>query len=142
MALKARLSVAASACVLGLLASAPALAGSCENLVLGTGLSGTTVTGAVTVTGPSFTALNGVTYTNLPSFCKVSAVLTPTSDSFINVELWMPLSTWNGRFQGIGNGGYAGSIQQGLGAMVTGLQAGFAVATTDMGTAPSSSTDG
>lgn len=50
----------------------------------------------------------------------------------------MPAANWNGRFQGIGNGGYAGTIAQGSLAMVAGLQAGFAVATTDMGTAPSS----
>ena len=81
-----------------------------------------TVTGAVTVPGPNFTAANGVTYTNLPSFCKVSVVMMPTTDSFINVELWLPVSSWNGKFQGIGNGGYAGTIQQGLGTMVTGLQ--------------------
>jgi hypothetical protein len=109
--------------------------------VLNVGLSGGTVTGSATIPGPNFTAANGVTYTNLPSFCKVSVVMTPTTDSFINVELWLPVSTWNGRFQGIGNGGYAGTIEQGVGAMITGLQAGFAVATTDMGTAPSYTTD-
>ena len=49
----------------------------------------------------------------------------------------MPTSTWNGKFQGIGNGGYAGTIAQGVPAMISGLQSGFAVATTDMGTAPS-----
>jgi feruloyl esterase len=119
----------------------PAAAGACENLVVNLALSGTTVTAAATVPGPSFTAPDGVTYTNVPSFCKVSAVLAPTSDSFINVELWMPTSTWNGKFEGIGNGGYAGTIALGVPAMVSGLQSGFAVATTDMGTAPSSNND-
>jgi len=122
-------------------ACASASAATCETLVLNSS-PGLTVTGAVTIPGPSFTAASGVTYTNLPSFCKVSVVLTPTSDSFINVELWMPTSTWNGKFQGIGNGGYGGSIAQGSLAMVAGLQAGFAVATTDMGTVPSSNGDG
>src|SRR3569832_168029 len=117
--------------------ASPSFAGSCENLVVGLPMSGVTVTAATTVPGPSFTAPDGVTYTNVPSFCKVSAVLTPTSDSFINVELWMPTSTWNGRFAGYGNGGYAGTIALGVPAMIAGLQSGLAVATTDMGTAPS-----
>ena len=82
----------------------PAAAGTCETLAVNLGLTGTTVTGAVTVPGPSFTAPDGVTYTDVPSFCKVSAVLVPTSDSFINVELWMPTASWNGRFEGIGMG--------------------------------------
>jgi hypothetical protein len=137
-----RRPVVTTAAALALLAAGAAQAGTCENLtVLNVGLSGGTVTGSVTVPGPHYTAANGVTYTNVPSFCKVSLVMTPTTDSFINVELWLPVSTWNGKFQGIGNGGYAGTIQQGLGTMITGLQQGFAVATTDMGTAPSYTTN-
>ncbi len=137
-------SLPASAAVLvSLFAGAPALAGPCENLVLNLGGPlGTTVVGAVSVPGPAFTAVDGATYTGVPAFCKVSAVLTPTADSFINVELWMPTSTWNGKFQGIGNGGYAGTIAAGVPAMISGLQAGFAVATTDMGTAPSGNNNG
>jgi hypothetical protein len=137
-----RRPVVTTAAALALLAAGAAQAGTCENLtVLDVGLSGGTVTGSVTVPGPNYTAANGVTYTNVPSFCKVSLVMTPTTDSFINVELWLPVTTWNGKFQGIGNGGYAGTIQQGLGTMITGLQQGFAVATTDMGTAPSYTTN-
>ena len=128
----------AFACITG-----PALAGTCENLVVQLGaLPGTTVTQAVAIPGPLFTAPDTVTYTGVPAFCKVSLVLTPTPDSFINVELWMPSASWNGKFQGIGNGGYAGTIAQGSVAMVTALKAGFAVANTDMGTAPSSNGNG
>jgi feruloyl esterase len=132
----------AAALVSSLAIALPAAAGTCENLVLNLGLTGATVTAAATVPGPGFTAADGVTYTNVPSFCKVSAVLTPTSDSFINVELWLPTSTWNSRFVGFGNGGYAGTIALGVPAMIAGLQSGFAVATTDMGTAPSGNNDG
>lgn len=126
----------------GLAFSFPAFAGTCESLVVNLALTGTTVTGATTVPGPAFTAPDGITYTNVPSFCKVSAVLMPTSDSFINVELWMPVSGWTGRFEGIGNGGYAGTVALGVPAMIAGLQQGLAVATTDMGTAPSGNNDG
>jgi hypothetical protein len=140
MALRLSNHLARAACVLlGVGSTGTTMAGPCESLVLNNlSQAGTTITSAVTVPGPAFTTPDGALHVNVPSFCKVSAVLTPTVDSFINVELWMPSSTWNGRFQGIGNGGYGGTIAQGSTAMITGLQAGFSVATTDMGTAPSS----
>lgn len=117
----------------------PAVAGPCENLVVNPGgVLGGKVTGALSVSGPLFVAPDGVTYTGVPAFCKVSAVLTPSSDSFVNVELWMPANSWNGKYQAVGNGGYAGSLAQGVPAMIAALQSGFAVANTDMGTAPSS----
>src|SRR5689334_11138342 len=51
-----------------------------------------------------------------PAHCRVVAVLKPSADSLINMELWLPPSEkWNGKFEAIGNGGWAGSIQ-GLGA--------------------------
>jgi len=84
--------------VLGFLAAGSVHAGACESLVLNAGLTASTVSSAVSVPGPAFTAASGVTYTNLPAFCKVSGVLIPSSDSFINVELWMPATNWNGRF--------------------------------------------
>jgi len=47
----------------------------------------------------------------IPEHCKVTMVLKPTSDSNINVELWLPTKNWNGKFLAVGNGGFAGSIQ-------------------------------
>jgi feruloyl esterase len=85
-------------------------------------------------------APDGTTYTNLPAFCRVAATLTPTPDSNIKVEVWMPTSDWNGRYVGTGNGGYAGSIV--YGELATTLPLGFAVANTDMGTAPATALDG
>ena len=55
----------------------------------------------------------------------------PTSDSEIKFEVWMPSAGWNGKFQGIGNGGFAGSINyQGLAGA---LSRGYAAASTDTG---------
>jgi len=71
----------------------------------------------------------------LPAFCRVQAVATPTPDSRIGIELWLPLAGWNGRLLGTGNGGGAGRIAYEMG-MVEGLKRGFAVTNTDMGTAP------
>ena len=40
------------------------------------------------------------------SFCRVDAFSTPTSDSHINFELWLPVAArWNGKFEAVGNGG-------------------------------------
>jgi hypothetical protein len=66
-----------------------------------------------------------------PAFCRVVATLTPSSDSDIKVEVWMPVSGWNGRFRGLGNGGFAGYIAYNeLAAAVT---QGYAAASTDTG---------
>jgi feruloyl esterase len=72
---------------------------------------------------------------DLPSFCRVAATLMPSSDSDIRIELWMPIAGWNGKYEGTGNGGYAGTI--GYGSLAAGLRRGYAVANTDMGTFPS-----
>ena len=66
-------------------------------------------------------------------FCRVVAVLKPSSDSNINVEVWLPAADkWNQKFQAEGNGGWAGSIQ-GFGDMQTAIRAGYATAGTDTG---------
>jgi feruloyl esterase len=44
---------------------------------------------------------------------------------------WMPASGWNGKFQGVGGGGFAGVIS--YGAMVAALRRGYATASTDTG---------
>ncbi|HEX9396101.1 MAG TPA: tannase/feruloyl esterase family alpha/beta hydrolase [Burkholderiales bacterium] len=100
-----------------------------------------TVTSATPVPGPSFTAPDGQRYDSVPPFCRVSATLTPTSDSLINMELWLPDPGWSGRFLGLGNGGYGGNIAIAVPAMVAALKLGIASGTTDMGTTPSSNTD-
>ena len=70
----------------------------------------------------------------LPSFHRVSLTSHPSSESNIGIEVWIPIDNWNGRFLGTGNGGGAGSID--YWALGAGLRRGFAVANTDMGTAP------
>lgn len=49
-------------------------------------------------------------YKTLPAFCRVTAEAKPTTDSNIKMEIWLPSSGWNGKLQGIGNGGFAGLI--------------------------------
>jgi feruloyl esterase len=70
---------------------------------------------------------------NIPAHCRVQLVLKPTSDSVINMEMWLPTQNWNGKFMGVGNGGFAGSIQGRTGDMPTALRLGYATAGTDTG---------
>ena len=49
-------------------------------------------------------------FANTPAFCRVSATLTPSGDSDIKAEVWLPASGWNGKYQAVGGGGWAGVI--------------------------------
>jgi feruloyl esterase len=69
--------------------------------------------------------------TPLPAHCRVAAVLKPSADSHIEMEVWMPAENWNGKFQAVGNGGWAGTIS--FPAMATALQEGYATASNDTG---------
>jgi feruloyl esterase len=73
----------------------------------------------------------GGAFQGLPAFCRVAATLTPSADSDIKIEVWMPASGWNGHLQSVGNGAWAGSIS--YPAMATALAAGYATASTDTG---------
>ena len=70
-------------------------------------------------------------YAQLPAFCRVAGTIRPTPDSDIRFEVWMPASAWNGKFVGVGNGVWAGSIT--YFSMVEPLSMGYATAATDDG---------
>ena len=70
-------------------------------------------------------------FEKLPSFCRVAATLTPTSDSDIKIEVWLPMNGWNGKFQAVGNGGWAGTIS--YPALAAALRRGYATTSTDTG---------
>jgi feruloyl esterase len=90
--------------------------------------------GAVPQAGPQVTgARGGAPPANIPAHCRVQMVLKPTSDSLINMELWLPTQNWNGKFMGVGNGGFAGSIQGLTNEMPQALRLGYATAGTDTG---------
>jgi tannase/feruloyl esterase len=65
------------------------------------------------------------------NYCRVAATLTPTSDSDIKIEVWLPATGWNGKFQAVGNGAFSGSIAQP--AMRAALARGYATGSTDTG---------
>ncbi len=73
-------------------------------------------------------------------YCRVQVVSRPTADSEIHFELWIPsASGWNGKFEQVGNGGFAGAIP--YRSMALALSLGYAVAGTDDGHRSSDSTD-
>lgn len=49
-------------------------------------------------------------FAEVPAFCRVRLTLTPSDDSDIKSEVWLPLEGWNGKYVGVGNGVWAGSI--------------------------------
>ena len=70
-------------------------------------------------------------FNTLRAFCRVEATATPSADSRINIEVWLPVTGWNGRYLGVGNGGFAGSIAYyRLGEAVN---SGYAAGSTDTG---------
>ena len=70
----------------------------------------------------------------IPAHCRVQIVLKPSADSLINMEMWLPpAGQWNGKFMGVGNGGFAGSIQGLTNEMPQALRLGYATAGTDTG---------
>jgi feruloyl esterase len=67
----------------------------------------------------------------MPAYCDVRGVIRPTSDSEIKFAIWMPVTTWNGKYRQEGNGGWAGNIP--LQAMIDPLRRGYVTAGTDDG---------
>ena len=113
---------------------------SCEQLAQ-LNLPNTKITSAETVAAGAFTPPANMTpplvnfYTQLPAFCRVKAVATPSADSDIKIEVWLPASGWNGKFRGQGNGGFAGEID--YRSLSQSISQGYAAAATDTGHAAS-----
>ena len=69
--------------------------------------------------------------TTAPAFCRVTLQLTPSSDSDIRVEVWLPKAGWNRKLQASGNGGLGGTIP--YPALAASVKAGYAAVATDTG---------
>jgi feruloyl esterase len=115
-----------------------AFAATCESLK-SLSLENATITSAETVAAGQFsppaTGRGGGQQNNafkqLPAFCRVAATLKPSSDSDIKIEVWLPASNWNMKYQAVGNGGWAGVIS--YPAMAEALARGYATSSTDTG---------
>jgi hypothetical protein len=100
-------------------AQAP-MAGSCDSLTA-LSLPNTVITSAAVAPASGTT----------PASCRVHAqVPHPPAGDTENIDVWLPHQRWNGRFQGVGGGGYAGGNPQFLALPVS---QGYAAATTDTG---------
>jgi feruloyl esterase len=116
----------------------PAQARSCEALS-SLKIPNATITAASTEAAGQFPAPKGpgaemqgpfdrvANSAQLPAFCRVQLTVSPA----IQIEVWMPVSGWNHKFEAVGNGGKAGSIS--YPAMATALREGYATASTDTG---------
>ncbi|MGD0232423.1 MAG: tannase/feruloyl esterase family alpha/beta hydrolase [Syntrophorhabdales bacterium] len=109
----------------------PVFATTCESLANLTLPHGTIVI-AKSISPGAFVREGSPPIPDLPAFCRVAATLTPSPDSDIHIEVWMPTVGWNGKYEGTGNGGFAGNINYEM--LASGLRLGYAVAKTDMGT--------
>ena len=108
-------------------ATAPAPAATpCERLI-GLELPDTSITAAERVRAGSFAPAGGAAPVDVPAFCRALGRTAPA----IRFEVWLPEERWNGKFQGIGNGGMAGSLR--YDRMAAALARGYAAAATDTG---------
>src|SRR3954471_16378675 len=128
----------AVACILLFSSAAASAEDACERLSAAN-IPNTTITAAQTIAAGTFngppapfsgTDLSPL-YKSLPAFCRVTAEAKPTPDSDIKLEVWLPAAEWNGKLQGIGNGGFAGLIDDMQLAMA--VKAGYAATATDTG---------
>src|SRR5215467_2884528 len=114
-----------------LIAALPAAAATCESLA-SLSLPNTTIAKAESVAAGAFTPPGGAApMKNLPAFCRVTGSIQPSKDSDIQFEVWMPASGWNGKFEGVGNGGFAGAIS--YTGLASAIRESYAAASTDTG---------
>src|SRR5688500_6712153 len=95
-----------------LFGTVPVAAGACEDMTR-LSLPQTTVNSATMVAAGGFrlpTPAGGrgggaaqQQYAGRAACCRVALPLAPSRDSDIKVEVWLPASGWNGKFQAVGN---------------------------------------
>jgi feruloyl esterase len=90
-----------------------------------------------TVTSAKMVPAN--TAQKLPAYCEISAMVRPEPGSNIGVVFRLP-EGWNGKFFGIGGGGFIGNLT--LQGATPGLMKGYATAGTDTGHPSTDGTDG
>ncbi|MFJ1791134.1 tannase/feruloyl esterase family alpha/beta hydrolase [Kitasatospora griseola] len=80
---------------------------------------------------PGSPPLGGYPVADVPAHCEVTVTLThPGADDHAKVQVWLPESGWNGRFQAAGGAAYAAGN---IGAVAAAVKQGYAAATTDAG---------
>lgn len=118
------------AAAIAALGALPLQGATCESLS-GLPIPHVVVTAAQSVAAGTYTPSEGRPIPHLPAFCRVAGSIHPADDSDIRFEVWLPSDNWNGKLEGIGNGGFAGSLS--IRAMAPEVIRGYATATTDTG---------
>ena len=109
--------------------TAPAAAINCADLA-SLSLPNTTITLAQSYAAGA--TISGTTKAPV-GLCRVAGTIKPGSQSNVHFEVWIPTDgSWNGKYQQIGNGGFAGSIS--LSGIANAVSRGYATAGTDDGT--------
>jgi hypothetical protein len=112
------------------------VAASCESLKTFS-LANTVIDSASVAPASKIGAGPGSPATQVPATCRVHATTShPGANDRIGIDVWLPLEGWNGRFVGVGGGGYAGGSPNAMGGPVS---EGYAAATTDTGHPPTMS---
>lgn len=127
-----RLLPALAAAMMSSAALAPtaSFAATCESLI-NAHVANTTITAAQSIFAGTYIAPDGTNVGNMPAFCRVAATVSTQPTEAVKIEIWMPASDWNGKYEAQGSGGFGGSIS--YAALAAPVNAGFAAATTDTG---------
>jgi feruloyl esterase len=118
--------------------AAPLAAATCDSLAA-LKLADTTIISAKTNAAGAFAMpasappshITPTSFKRLPDFCRVEGVIQPSNDSHIEFEVWLPSSGWNGNILGVGNGGFAGSIN--YSGLADSVLSGYASSSADTG---------
>jgi acetyl esterase/lipase len=95
-------------------------------------LPDSTITAARAVDAGPFKSANVPIEIKLPAHCRIEGRIAPEPGSDIRFEVWLPLSGWNDRLYGAGNGGFGGDISY-VPGLAGAIQRGAVGLSTDTG---------
>jgi feruloyl esterase len=123
---------ALAAALMSSVAFAPtaSFAATCESLI-NAHVANTTITAAQSIPAGNYVAPDGTNVGTMPAFCRAAATVSTQASEAVKIEIWMPASGWNGKYEAQGSGGFGGAIN--YSALAAPVNAGFATATTDTG---------
>jgi hypothetical protein len=91
--------------LLSLALAGPAIGGSCED-ASAPSLNNVSLTKATLIAAGDHTFGRSAAAVALPAHFRIAAVFAPSSDSRIEMVLWLPEQEWNGKFLAVGEDGF------------------------------------
>jgi feruloyl esterase len=104
--------------------------GVCADLAKTTPPATTKILSATAIAAGTFSPSPQLPPSQVAGFCRVTASLSPSADSDIQIELWLP-DAWNGKYLANGIGGWGGAIA--YPGLLDALHRGYATSATDTG---------